>query len=70
MDESYNNEEEIFLVPMKITKNAKVTPSIVREIRRAYAEDGVDQKFLSEKFGIGRPAISHIITRRRWAYVN
>lgn len=61
--------EEIIYVRRKISKNSKVTPDIVREIRKAYAE-GTPQKNLAEKYGIKPAAVSHIITRRRWAYVD
>lgn len=40
----------------------------IREIRKA-ADDGISQKFLAAKFGVSQPAISYIITRKRWRHV-
>lgn len=47
---------------------AKVTPDIVRKIRKEYSQ-GERQVFLAKKYGIAQPNISRIITRKAWAFV-
>ena len=47
---------------------AKITEDGVREIRRMYA-DGMLQREIAEKFGLGQVQISRIVHRSRWAHV-
>ena len=44
----------------------KVTPEIVLEIRRLYAEGNMFQEDLAALFGIAQPTISSIVARRSW----
>lgn len=53
-----------------VTKVAKVTPTVVREIRRIYAAGGVSQATLAERFGVSQMAISNIVTRTSWGHVD
>ncbi len=48
---------------------AKLTPAIVREIRRSYAEDDVTQGVLAVRYSVSRALISHIVRRRSWAHI-
>lgn len=50
-------------------RRRKLTPDIVRELRRRYAEGGVDQRTLSREFGISQQNVSAIINRLKWRYV-
>lgn len=46
--------------------NARVTAADVREMRRAYAEDGVTQAQLGERFGLSRGHVGQILRGTRW----
>lgn len=47
---------------------AKLTEDLVREIRRLLA-DGVTHQRLADTFGVSRPTVSFIASRKRWANV-
>ena len=49
--------------------SAKLTDEAVRDIRRAYAAGGVNQKALGKEHGVGQVAISQIVTGKTWAHV-
>lgn len=48
---------------------AKLTEDDVREIRRRYATGEETQAEIAEDYPIGRPTVSDIVRRRRWAHV-
>lgn len=48
---------------------SKLTEDNVREMRREYAEGGISQRGLSEKYGIAVSQVNAIIKRRKWAHV-
>lgn len=46
--------------------NAKLSESVVREIRDAYARGNVTQQALGDRFGVTRRHIGRIVSLRRW----
>ncbi len=52
----------------ELSNFAKITEADVREIRLMAAK-GFRQQAIADKFGISRPAISLIVTRKNWANV-
>ncbi len=49
--------------------NVKLTEAQVREIRTAYAQGGVTQQGLAERYGIGQTAISNLLSFRTWKHL-
>ena len=49
---------------------AKLTRQVVRAIRSLYATGKHTQKTLAERFGISKAQISHIVNRKRWAWLD
>lgn len=47
-------------------RNPKLNWDIVREIRRAYAEDGISQRILARKFEVSQPMIGLIVRQKAW----
>lgn len=50
-------------------KNAKLTEDIVREIRRKHSEYGLKSGELALMYGICQPAMSRILSRKRWSHI-
>lgn len=48
---------------------AKLNDNQVREIRRLYADGGHSYASLGRCFGMSKPQIGNIITRRKWAWL-
>ncbi len=48
---------------------AKLTPAIVRKIRKRYSQGGCSQRQLGKEFGCHPVNISHIVTRKSWKHV-
>jgi DNA-binding FadR family transcriptional regulator len=48
---------------------AKLTRQDVWAIRREYAEGGVLERELADKYKVSRTTIGHIITRRNWKHI-
>jgi hypothetical protein len=48
---------------------AKLTASIVRDIRRLYAKGGITYRDLAERYGVSPATICHILHRKTWAHV-
>lgn len=51
-----------------IRRASKIGPDDVREIR-AQAARGVTQNDIAAQFGIGRTAVSLIVSRKRWGHI-
>jgi len=49
--------------------SAKLTDEKVREIRRAYAADGVTQQALADRYGVSQITISDVVRRKKWRHV-
>ena len=49
---------------------AKLTEEQVLEIRRRYADGGVTYRSLGRDYGVGFKAISKIVRRERWAWLD
>jgi len=45
---------------------AKLTAAKAEAIRTSYAQGDVTQEELAQRYGVSRPAISAIVTGRRW----
>ena len=54
--------------PLAPTRN-KVTVHDVRAIREEYANGGISQEQLAERYGISRPTVTLIINRKNWKNV-
>ena len=50
--------------------SAKLTPDIVRDIRREYASIGTGQAELGARYGVSAVAISKIVLRKTWKHVD
>lgn len=48
---------------------AKLKAEQVIEIRRLYAAGGVSQQKLAQRYGVSKPAIRALITRKTWAHL-
>jgi len=48
---------------------AKLTEASVRLIRRLYADGGITQAMLAQRFGVSQTRISAVIRRANWAHV-
>lgn len=51
-------------------KSALMTPERVLAARARHAEGGITITALAEEFGMSRPGMSHIITRRCWYWLD
>lgn len=49
---------------------AKLTPDQVREIRFTYTLGDVTQRQLADRFGVAQSAISNIVNKRRWGFLD
>lgn len=49
--------------------SAKLTEGDVISIRKAYAEGGITQRELGEKYGISIPGVRDIIRKRNWRHI-
>ena len=49
---------------------AKLTPTLVREIRRRYAKGGVTQRVLSKEYGVHRSTVTAIVSRSSWSHID
>jgi hypothetical protein len=49
---------------------AKITPDLVRRIRREYQPHVVTQKMLGERYGLSRGMVGSIVTRTHWQWVS
>jgi antitoxin component HigA of HigAB toxin-antitoxin module len=49
--------------------NSRITPTIVKKIRKLYASGEYRQIDLADQFGLSRPQVSQIINRRSWSHV-
>lgn len=57
-------------LPGEANPMAKLTPEIVREIRRRYAVGDVSQRVLGLEYGIDQVHCGNIILRKRWAHLD
>lgn len=48
---------------------SKLTNEQVAEIRSRYAAGGISQYELAREYGVRQPAISRLITRKRWSHI-
>lgn len=51
------------------THASKLSAEDVLEIRRRYAEGGISMNALSKEYGVKPPAISGIISRKKWKHI-
>ena len=51
-----------------LNHNAKLHPAEVIEIRRLWST-GMTQRAIADQLGITRPAVSLIVTRKRWSHI-
>jgi len=50
--------------------NTNLTSADVRAIRAEYAQGGITQRALAQKYGVKAPAISLIIGRKNWRHID
>lgn len=50
-------------------RSAKLSPELVREIRRRRAVEGLSMRALGRLYGVGGDQITRIVNRKKWAWV-
>lgn len=54
----------------KANGNAKLTPRLVREIRRRYKAGGVTQKGLASEYGVAKSLVWSVVHRKIWKHID
>lgn len=55
---------------MRRTNASKLTPEVVREIRRVYAEGNVSQGILARRYGVSQSLINNLVLNKTYTEEN